>query len=408
MTGAVLSYQRETVDAGESRFKRKGIEIFSESLSRYTGFDFSKIGDDFNDELNGLLSYLKVRRAELEATGLPKNDVSIFLTLNMISSFSLWLGFNKAHDYPKSAKEVTEYKSKECDSSNRSRGEAGSNYKSCVIIPTNLVNQDLGKLTQLKNIILSLNLWDRLSALWIIGKIPKQAAKILGEFENVEIINVEDDKGPAKARNIGIEKAQTADMDLLVFMDDDVVNPVNETFSSICGKAVKGVDIYVPKIESYSSTCFDLFHDLDGTLNGVYEPDSEYKKLVYGTTCVMFAPASVFKNGLRFDEDFPLAAGEDIDFCFRAKEKGHRIMPADDLVIKHNYGYDETDDSVKKFVSRFVRYGEGNRLIKARQPKYFDNLTHSIRRPTKNTLKKAMIHPAPIKNLSNIVERCLD
>ena len=408
MTGAVLSYQRETVDAGESRFKRKGIEIFSESLSKYTGFDFSKIGDDFNDELNGLLSYLKVRRAELEATGLSKNDVSIFLTLNMISSFSLWLGFNKAHEYPKSPKEVAEYKLKECDSSNRSRREVGSNYKSCVIIPTNLANLDLGKLTQLKNLILSLNLWNKLSALWIIGQIPKQAAKTLGEFENVEIINVEDDKGPAKARNIGIEKALAMNMDLLVFVDDDVVNPVNETFESVCNKAVKGKDIYSPKIESFSSTCFDLFHDLDGTLNGVYELDTQNKSLVYGTTCVMIVPAFIFDEGLRFDENFPLAAGEDIDFCFRVKAKGHRIVPADDLVVKHHYGYDENNDSVRKFVSRFVRYGEGNRLIKTREPEYFDMLTHSLRRPTHGTQNKATIFPTPIKTLSKIVERCID
>ena len=108
MTGAVLSFQRELIDASESRRKRKDIEIFSESLSEYTGFDFSNIFDDFNDELNGLLSYLQTRRLELESTGLSKNEVLTFLTLNMISSFSLWLGFNRAKEHPKTPKEVAE------------------------------------------------------------------------------------------------------------------------------------------------------------------------------------------------------------------------------------------------------------------------------------------------------------
>jgi GT2 family glycosyltransferase len=408
MTGAVLSYQKETVDTVELRFKRKGIDIFSKRLSEFTGLDFTKIVDNFNDELKGLLSYLRVRRSELEAIGLSKDDVSIFLTLNMISSFSLWLGFNRGQEYLKSAKEDLENRLKERVSSKISISEIRSNYKSGVIIPTNLTNLDDKKLIQLKNLVMSLNSWGNLSGLWIIGGIQDQASKILSELDNVKVINVNEDNGPAKARNIGIEKALAADMDLLVFMDDDVVSPVNETFKLVCNNAVKGRDIYSPKIESYLSTCYDLFHDLDGTLNGVYEPDTEYKSLVYGTTCVMIAPVFIFDDGLRFDENFPLAAGEDIDFCIRARAKGHMIVPADDLVVKHNYGYDETKDSLKKFVSRFVRYGEGNRLIKTRQPQYFDTLTYSIRRPTQNRQKKATIFPTPIKILSNIFARCLE
>ena len=408
MTGAVLSFQRELIDASESRRKRKDIEIFSESLSEYTGFDFSNIADDFNDELNGLLSYLQTRRLELQSTGLSKNEVLTFLTLNMISSFSLWLGFNRAKEYPKTPKEVAEDNPKKGNSSKTPNREVKSNYKSSVVIPTNLTDLDNGRLTQLRNLIMSLSSWENLSGLWIIGRIPEQAATILGEFENLEIMNVDEDKGPAKARNIGIEKALAKGMDLLVFMDDDVVSPINETFKSVCNNAVRSRVIYSPKIESYSSTCFDLFHDLDGTLNGVYESDTEHKCLVYGTTCVMIAPASVFKNGLRFDEDFPLAAGEDIDFCIRAKAKGIEVIPADGLIVKHDFGYNESNDSLTRFVSRFVRYGEGNRLIKSRQPEYFDALTHSERRPTLGPRKKASTIPKTVAELSKIVERCLD
>ena len=408
MTGAVLSFQKEAVDAGGSKTKRKDIDMFSESLSKYTGFDFSKIVDDFTDELTGLLSYLQVRRVEFETTGLSKNGVSIFLTLNMISSFSLWLGFNRAQEYPKSIKEVAEDNSKESNSSKIPSGEIKSNHKSSVIIPTNLTNLDAGRLRQLKDLLMSLSSWENLSGLWIIGRIPEQAAKVFSEIKGLEIINVDEDKGPAKARNIGIEKALATGTDLIIFMDDDVVSPVNETFKSVCNNAVRSRVIYSPKIESYSSTCFDLFHDIDGTLNGVYEPDTEHKSLVYGTTCVMIAPVSIFRDGLRFDENFPLAAGEDIDFCIRAKAKGIPVVPADDLIVKHDFGYNDNNDSLTRFVSRFVRYGEGNRLIKSRQPEYFDTLTHSIRRPTHSLLKNTSIIPASVKELSNLVERCLD
>jgi hypothetical protein len=407
MTGAVLSYQRETISNDRLRSKRKDINIFSKSLSKYTGFDFSQIVIDFTDELNGLLGYLFYRRDEFEVAGLAKKDASIFLTLNMISSFSLWLGYNRAQKYSKSLKEVVGNEMKEHFSSRISRSESRNNYKSCIIIPTNLTIFDETKMLQLKSLVMSLNSWDNLSSLWIVGRIPEQASKILSQIEKVEIIDVKEDNGPAKARNIGIEKALDADMDLIVFMDDDVVNPVNGAFKSVCNEAVKGRALYSPKIKSYSSSCFDLFHDLDGTLNGVYESGSEHKSLVYGTTCVMIAPIVVFENGLRFDENYPLAAGEDIDFCIRAKAKGHKIIPADDLVIRHHYGYDETKESLTKFVSRFIRYGEGNRLIKEKQPEYFNTMTHSTRRPTQITLKRELIVPKPVEILSTIIERCL-
>ena len=151
MTGAVLSFQIGTINTSESRRKRKDIEIFSESLSKYTGFDFSRIADEFNDELNGLLSYLQTRKLELESTGLSKNEVSIFLTLNMISSFSLWLGFSRAKEYPKSVKEVAEDNSRESNSSKIQGCEIKGNYKSSVVIPTNLTNLDFERLKQLKN-----------------------------------------------------------------------------------------------------------------------------------------------------------------------------------------------------------------------------------------------------------------
>ena len=408
MTGAVLSFRMETIGVSELSRKRRDIEIFSEKLSTYTGFDFSKVGDDFNDELNGLLTYLRARRVEFETMGLPKREVSIFLTLNMISAFSLWLGFNRTKEYPKLVKETKEDNSKGYNSSEILKSEVRSKYKSCVVIPTSLINLDAGRIIQLKNLVMSLSLWENLSAVWIIGRIPEEAISILGEFKKLEVINLYEDKGPAKARNIGIEKALAAGMDLVIFMDDDVVGPFNDTFKSVCNKAVKSDVIYSPKIESYYNTCFDLFHDLDGTLNGIYEPDTENKSLVYGTTCVMIAPASIFQDGLRFDEDFPLAAGEDIDFCIRAKAKGIRVVPADELIVKHDFGYNENSNSLTRFVSRFVRYGEGNRLIKSRQPEYFNTLTQSIRRPTWCLRKKVSIIPTTVNELSKLVERCLD
>jgi GT2 family glycosyltransferase len=407
MTGALLSFLSNSSDLNTRSIKRNDIEMFSEYLSKYTQFDFSRIADNYRDEISGLLTYMKSRRIELESEGLSKSEILVYLTLNMISSFSLWLGFNNVVDQPKSQSRANN-NSAQPSTSLIQRHVTQGNNKLCVVIPTNISNQDKGRLLKLNRLVKSLIQWDNLLRIWIIGRIPDRALSVLGKFEKVETINLEEDKGPAKARNIGIERALESDMELIVFMDGDVVSPDKNAFESVFNRAIRDGGIYFPKVESYYRTCFDLFHDLDGTLNGVYEPDSNLNSLLYGTTCVMIAPTSIFCRGLKFDEDFPLAAGEDIDFCIRARANGVKVLPADDLIVKHDYGYRGRNNPLAKFVSRFARYGEGNRLIKSRSSEYFHILTNSIRRSTHYPKKKVTGTPTSVRLLSKIVERCLE
>ncbi len=407
MTGAVLSYQQQGDKDSSSVFKKKEMETFLKILSAYTGLDFLKVMSDFVDDLNGLLNYLNKRRTEMEIRGFTKDEITLFLTLNLIASFSLWLGFNKAETYSKRLEKAPKDGMKDHSSSKTHRDHNKINYKVGVVIPTNLMEQNDFRLDRLRNLVGSLIRWNRIEKVWIVGRISERANEILKKFDKVELIKVKKDHGPAKLRNIGIEMALLTKVDLLIFMDDDVVNPISDDFISLCNKAVKSTHLYFPKIEAYSNTCFDWFHDVDGTLNGVYDLKGYRKSLVYGTTCVMVAPVTIFKNGIRFDNNFPLAAGEDIDFCLRVRSKGYKILPADNVIIKHDYGYKQTDNSLIKFVSRFVRYGEGNRFIKEKHPEYFNILTHSARRPTHERSLENVIIPRSIENLSKITERLI-
>lgn len=404
MTGAVLTYKKSMTGEIDHHFKIEAIESFSRDLSKLTGIDFSCVVNDNSDQVNGLMNYLSNRKVELENSGLTHKNVMTFITLNIISSLSLWLGFNRSQSYMHSPEKVLNYQTKERLPAMEPMDEGKNDFKSGVVIPTNLSNGDFDKLQRLENLIKSLQIWENLSSIWVAGKIPEHYSKILDRFEKTEIINIEDDRGPAKARNIGIDRALENNLDLLVFMDDDVVNPFSDIFRAVCKGAVGSNNLYCPKIESYGNTCFDLFHDLDGTLNGVYESDAGRSNLVYGTTCVMIAPMAVLEGSIKFDESFPLAAGEDIDFCMRAKGSGHKIIPADNLVIKHDYGYDNSEGALVKFVSRFIRYGEGNSLIKERQPEYFNILTNASRRATTNDPKKTWLEPDSIRMLREIVE----
>ena len=404
MTGAVLTYRKSVTGEINPHLQSGAIEFFSQGLSKLTRIDFSCVVKGNSDQINGLMDYLSVRRVELENLGLAYKGVMTFITLNIISSFSLWLGFNRTQSHLYTQGKVSNYQTKERLLTMEPIGEGKSDFRSGVVIPTNLSIGDSARLQRLENLIKSLDRWENLSSIWVVGKIPEHSSKILDHFDKVEVIDIAEDRGPAKARNIGIDRALENDLDLLVFMDDDVVNPVSDVFRVVCKGAVGSTNLYFPKIESYGDTCFDLFHDLDGTLNGVYEVNSGYSNLVYGTTCVMIAPMAVLRDGIRFDESFPLAAGEDIDFCVRAKVNGHRIIPADNLVVKHDYGYDNSEGSLMKFVSRFIRYGEGNRLIKEIQPEYFSSLTNASRRTTTKKLKETWVEPDSIRMLREIVE----
>ena len=408
MTGAVLSYRSENINNIRSGFKRKEIEIFSDILSQLVGMDFSQIVHDFSDEIAGLVSYLLKRRRELEIEHLSQREISALLTLNMVAAFALWLGFSKAQNYSKTPVGTTMNQPGRLPSPKATQGNVNNDYSAGIVIPVNLAAVDGNKLRQLETLIISLTSWKKLTKLWVIGNIPEYYRNVLGRFKSIELINLENDKGPAMARNVGIEKSLDAGVDLIIFMDDDVVDPINQTFELVCKDSVLGKDLVSPKFDSHRSTCFDSFHDIDGTLNGVYELNHAYRNLVYGTTCVMISPRNILEEGLRFDEDFPLAAGEDIDFCIRARENGHRIRAADELVVKHDYGYDKPEESLRKFVLRFVRYGEGNRLIRERHPEFFNSLNHALRRPTKSILKKDIQIPESVSILSDIVERCLN
>lgn len=404
MTGAFLTYKNSMTAEIDHHLKIEATESFSRDLSKLTGIDFSCVVKDNSDQVNGLMNYLSNRKVELEHSGLTHRNVMTFITLNIISSLSLWLGFNRSQSYIHNPEKILNHQTKERLPPMEPMDGRKNDFRSGVVIPTNLSNGDSAKLQRLENLIKSLEVWENLSSIWVAGKISEHYSKILERFEKTEIINIEDDRGPAKARNIGIDRALENGLDLLVFMDDDVVSPFSDMFKAVCKGAVGNNNLYCPKIESYGNACFDLFHDIDGTLNGVYESDAGRSSLVYGTTCVMIAPRAVLEDGIRFDESFPLAAGEDIDFCIRAKGSRHKIIPADNLVIKHDYGYDNSDESLAKFVSRFIRYGEGNRLIRERQSEYFNILTNASRRATTNDPKKTWLEPDSIRMLRDTVE----
>jgi len=104
-------------------------------------------------------------------------------------------------------------------------------------------------------------------------------------------------------------------------------------------------------------------------LNGRKFKDSE--RLLYGTTANLAITKEV-AGTIDFSESFPLAAGEDIEFCFRANQEGFAIKHISEMEVFHNYGYkDGLWHNLKSSCWQFKRYGQGETVLLTEIPEYY-------------------------------------
>ncbi len=189
-------------------------------------------------------------------------------------------------------------------------------------------------------------------------------------------INSQINSGPAKARNKGIEIALTKEMDVIAFTDADCILKKDWTKQIIfhfqqnrnCG-LVSGNTI------SKDKHWFGIYHNINGTLNGRRFNNSD--KLLYGTTANL-AITSEVATSIRFNENFPNAAGEDIEFCFKANKAGFEINHNKKMVTFHHYGYTKNFlNSLSKFRNQFRKYGRGEKILLELIPEYYAYLNET-------------------------------
>lgn len=177
--------------------------------------------------------------------------------------------------------------------------------------------------------------------------------------------------GPAKARNYGIKLSKIAGADIIAFTDSDVVLPANWT-ESIIGTFIENrfMQAISGLTASYKKTWFDLYHNINGTLNGRRFKNSS--QLLYGPTC-NFAVEVKSLDTLTFSEDFPLAAGEDIEFCFQFLRNGNNIGHGSKVKIYHDFGYIPLKFQKNKssFIKIFKKYAKGEKILLEKIPEYY-------------------------------------
>lgn len=172
-------------------------------------------------------------------------------------------------------------------------------------------------------------------------------------FNFIEHIKLSRNGGPARARNIGIDKALALNSQYLLFTDHDCIldkqwNEQMTLFLSQTNFGAVGGMTY-----SWGKTLLDYYHDINGTLSGKWLLP-EKKELWYMPSLNFGMKAEVAKQ-FRFDEKFPTAAGEDVDLCLRLRSK-YKIGFCVKAKLWHDYGYKSSLLGFKRFVKLFMKY----------------------------------------------------
>jgi hypothetical protein len=95
------------------------------------------------------------------------------------------------------------------------------------------------------------------------------------------------------------------------------------------------------------------YHDYVGTIRVKLAPNSD---VIYAPTCNIGVNVKRLLTP-QFDEEYPNAAFEDIDFCFH----NGKIMYEENAIVYHNFGYD--------VYSRYYRYGQSSQIFFNKNPK---------------------------------------
>ena len=173
------------------------------------------------------------------------------------------------------------------------------------------------------------------------------------EFDFVDKIRLSENGGPARARNIGIQRALDRGAQQLFFTDHDCIldkswnRNMSHFLQSTSFGAVGGMT------HSYGSTLLDYYHDINGTLNGKWLLP-ERKELWYMPS-LNFGMKAEAAMKFTFDERFPTAAGEDVDLCLRLRSQ-YKIGFCAEAKLWHDYGYKSTLTGLKRFVGLFMKY----------------------------------------------------
>jgi len=200
------------------------------------------------------------------------------------------------------------------------------------------------------------SIMSQVNKLWIIDNTPNGSSilknhKLLNKKNNVELITLNENVGIGKAQNIGIQKALNNKADFILLSDQDTFYPDDYVVNML------GVYSKLPDKEKVAVIAPD-FAELNrgGERQGFSMFDSISLKRIHpregcheisqAIASGSIIPSKIFKDVGFMDEELFMDR-VDVEWCWRARAKGYKIIGCADIVIGHHMG-----DSTKKICSK--------------------------------------------------------
>ncbi|MCX6710287.1 MAG: glycosyltransferase [Candidatus Woesearchaeota archaeon] len=188
--------------------------------------------------------------------------------------------------------------------------------------------------------------------------------EIVGEFSRKSGFPIryswQKNKGPAAARNLAILNSKSP---IIAFTDDDCIpNPdwlekILSAFSNDSDAMIIGGETLPPKGNLIAKVGQGL------TKNAFFDNVNGKREAIFFPTCNAAFRKEVFKKAGCFDEDFPIAAGEDLEFSWRCFKKGLKLLYAPDAIVTHY-----CTPNLRAYARQSFNYGRGNYIAKLKQP----------------------------------------
>ena len=160
-------------------------------------------------------------------------------------------------------------------------------------------------------------------------------------------------KGPASARNLGIEEARAG---IVGFTDTDCILKDNWIRKMLEAHRLENDVLAVGGLTSVDSRNVKA-------LTSQFLSDGAIKTTINGKPEIVFFPTcnvslkKTYLNGDKFSELFPLPAGEDLEFFWRLYKRCNKFIHRQEIEVFHNCHL-----RLKAFLKQAYMYGRGNYL----------------------------------------------